>query len=369
MLGRPWLRRGELTRRFGLPSFQPIRIRRLALALAIGAVGGTAFYLGGLPLPWMLGAMSFATIAALAGAPVAVPVTLRSGMVSILGVLLGSQFTSALFANLSQWYVGMAAVAVSTLLMAGLSILYFRAVAGYDRTTAYFAAMPGGLSEMMVLGESQGGDGRTISLTHGVRILLAVFLIAFYFRVFEGYSANPAAASGASGMPAWEIAALIACAFSGLVAAQRLRLPAPQLVGPMILSASLHLGGVLEHRPPVELIALAQVILGAAIGARFAGMALGRVWRTILIAGGATVIMVGIAVGMAYGLAPLAGSNGDLLLLALAPGGLAEMSLIALSFGSGAAFVSTHHVVRIVIVVILAPLFYRLVYRARQSPL
>jgi membrane AbrB-like protein len=137
----------------------------------------------------------------------------------------------------------------------------------------------------------------------------------------------------------------------------------------MILSASLHLGGVLEHRPPVELIALAQVILGAAIGARFAGMALGRVWRTILIAGGATVIMVGIAVGMAYGLAPLAGSNGDLLLLALAPGGLAEMSLIALSFGSAAAFVSTHHVVRIVIVVILAPLFYRLVYRARQSPL
>ncbi|MGD9536977.1 MAG: AbrB family transcriptional regulator [Alphaproteobacteria bacterium] len=355
----------RLLHRFGLPPFQPIRVRRLALALAIGAVGGTAFFLGGLPLPWMLGAMAFATVAALAGAPIAVPVMLRSGMVSILGVLLGSQFTSALFANLSQWYVGMAAVAVSTLLMACLCILYFRVVGGYDRTTAYFASMPGGLSEMMVLGESMGGDARTISLTHGVRILLAVFLIAFYFRIFEGYTANPAALGGASAMPVWEIAALIGCAFAGLAAGQKLRLPAPQLVGPMVLSAALHLGGVLEHRPPVELIALAQVILGAAIGARFAGMALGRIWRAVLIAAGATVIMVGVAVGMAYGLAPLAGSEGDLLLLALAPGGLAEMSLIALSFGSAAAFVSTHHVVRIVIVVILAPLFFRLAYRSR----
>lgn len=352
-----------------LPRFEAARLRRLALALAVGAIGGAAFYLGGLPLPWMLGAMSLATIAALAGLPLAVPVGLRSGMVSILGVLLGSQFTPALFENLSQWYVGLAGVVVSTVLMTVVCIVYFRLVAGYDRPTAYFSAMPGGLSEMMVLGESQGGDGRTISLSHGVRILFAVFLIAFYFRLFEGYSATQAPVGGAADMPAWEILALLGSAFVGLLLGKRLRLPAPQIVGPMILSAALHLGGVLEHRPPAELIALAQVVLGAAIGARFAGMPLARVWRTMLIAAGATVIMVAIAAGIAYGLAPLAGTTGAVLLLALAPGGLAEMSLIALSFGTVAAFVSTHHVVRIVIVVILAPIVFRLTYGRAHKPL
>ncbi|MSO73924.1 MAG: AbrB family transcriptional regulator [Alphaproteobacteria bacterium] len=356
---------------FGIrfPRVDASAVRRLSLALAIGAVGGAAFYLGGLPLPWMLGAMSLATIAALAGLPLAVPALLRSGMVSILGVLLGSQFTPALFENLSQWYVGIAGVVISTVLMTGVCVVYFRVVGGYDRPTAYFSAIPGGLSEMMILGENRGGDSRTISLTHGVRILFAVFLIAFYFRLFEGYSATRAPISGAADMPIWEIFALLACAFVGLGLGKRLRLPAPQIVGPMILSATLHLTGVLEHRPPAEVIALAQVVLGVAIGARFAGMPLRRVWRTMLIAIGATIIMVAIAAGVAMGLAPLSGTTGSVLLLAFAPGGLAEMSLIALSFGTVAAFVSTHHVVRIVIVVILAPLFFRLTYGRPQRPL
>ncbi len=43
------------------PRFELARLRRLTLALAVGAIGGAAFYLGGLPLPWMLGAMSLAT--------------------------------------------------------------------------------------------------------------------------------------------------------------------------------------------------------------------------------------------------------------------------------------------------------------------
>lgn len=350
----PWLARLVPTRQTAL---------RLALALGIGAVGGALFYIGGLPLPWMLGAMSAATIAALAGASLAVPTTLRSAMVAILGVLLGSQFTPSLFEDLSQWYVGLAGVVVSTALMAGSCIVFFRVFARYDRTTAYFAAMPGGLSEMMLLGESMGGDARTISLTHGVRILLAVFLIAFYFRLFEGYDGSQAPITAADSLPLWEIIALLACAFVGLYAGKRLRLPAPQIVGPMILSAGLHLAGVLEHRPPAEIVALAQVILGAAIGARFSGMALGKVWRVIFYAAGATVIMLAIAVGIAYALAPLAAVPGASLLLALAPGGLAEMSLIALSFGSVAAFVSTHHVVRIILVVIIAPQLYRILYR------
>jgi uncharacterized protein len=41
-----------------------------------------------------------------------------------------------------------------------------------------------------------------------------------------------------------------------------------------------------------------------------------------------------------------------LLLLAYSPGGLAEMSLIALSLGIEVAFVAAHHVIRVLIVMI-----------------
>ena len=47
-------------------------------------------------------------------------------------------------------------------------------------------------------------------------------------------------------------------------------------------------------------------------------------------------------------------------LLAFAPGGLAEMSLIALALGIDAAYVSSHHVVRIFMIIVAAPLVFRL---------
>lgn len=55
------------------------------------------------------------------------------------------------------------------------------------------------------------------------------------------------------------------------------------------------------------------------------------------------------------------------MLLAFAPGGVAEMSLVALALGIDAAYVATHHVVRIFIIVVAAPLLFRLVRRPEDK--
>ena len=352
--------------------FRAARLRvgalRFALSIGLGAVGGAVFFALALPLPWMLGAMTVATGAALAGAPLAVPAQVRNAMIAILGVLLGSQFTIDLFDRIAEWYVGLSGVVLSTAAAAGMAYVAFRRLGGYDRVTAYFASMPGGLSEMMVLGETMGGNGRTISLTHGTRILVAVFLIAFYFRLVEGVApvglpvpAGPAAAS-------WiDLLALVACALVGYPAAKTLRVPAAQLVGPLALSAALHLSGVVAAHPPGELIAAAQVVLGAAIGARFVGMAFSELRRIVLLAALVAVLMVLVTAGAAYGLSAATDQSGPTLFLAFAPGGLAEMSLIALTMGSAAAFVSTHHIARIILIVIAAPLLFRLARGRRHS--
>ena len=56
------------------------------------------------------------------------------------------------------------------------------------------------------------------------------------------------------------------------------------------------------------------------------------------------------------------------LLLAYAPGGLAEMSLVALGIGSDVAFVATHHIIRIAIIIILGPTAFRLFQRSLPPP-
>ena len=52
-----------------------------------------------------------------------------------------------------------------------------------------------------------------------------------------------------------------------------------------------------------------------------------------------------------------------MLKMGYAPGGLAEMSLIALSLGIETAFVATHHVIRIGLIVVVAPLVFTRIRR------
>src|SRR3546814_5989861 len=67
--------------------------------------------------------------------------------------------------------------------------------------------------------------------------------------------------------------------------------------------------------------------------------------------------MVGCTVACTFAFAGLIGTRFETLALTLSPGGLAEMSLIALALGVDVAIISTMHVLRIAIVVLLAPQF------------
>ena len=65
------------------------------------------------------------------------------------------------------------------------------------------------------------------------------------------------------------------------------------------------------------------------------------------------------------------GINKDAIWLAFAPGGVAEMTLISLALGIDVAFVSTHHLVRVVFMVIVAPLIFHFIdgrWGLREDP-
>ena len=79
--------------------------------------------------------------------------------------------------------------------------------------------------------------------------------------------------------------------------------------------------------------------------------------------------MIGLTVVFALILRNAADTSIQAVILAYAPGGLAEMSLVALALAIDSAFVASHHVLRIMMIVIAAPLFFRhVVARKRKVP-
>lgn len=336
---------------------------RMLLALAIGTVGGALFHWLRMPLAWMIGAMVFVTVAATSGAPVVMSHRLRAVMIAVLGVMLGSAFTPDIVDHMLRWSSSIAALFAYVAISTALCMAYYRRVAGYDSVTAYYAAAPGGLSEMILMGSAMGGDERAISLSHGARILLIVLIVPFGFRLLQGYQPGGAAGLPAGSVPLGDLAILAACAVVGFLVARLLRLPAAALVGPMGMSAAVHLLGFTESRPPAEAIAIAQIVVGTGVGCRFAGIAPTRILKALGLAVGATLILLGVSAGFSLALAGIVDIPFPGVLLAFSPGGLAEMSLIALALGIDVAYVSTHHVVRIFIVVTLAPAVFRLLRR------
>ena len=65
------------------------------LALGLGAIGGYIFYILNLPLPWMLGAMSLVTIAALSGVPLVTWPSFRNAMVATASCLVKNTFPTS----------------------------------------------------------------------------------------------------------------------------------------------------------------------------------------------------------------------------------------------------------------------------------
>jgi uncharacterized protein len=351
----------------GQPSQQPKKARpplhKILLALAIGSLGGWVAHHFNIPLAWMLGAMISTTVAAICGLPVALPVVYRTAMIGVLGVMLGSGFAPEILDRIGDWMISLIGLAIYTLLLTGIVTVFLRRFCGYDPVTAYFSAAPGGLSEMVIVGSQAGGDERVISLTHTSRILLVVLALPFLMQLLFGYDAGgprPTAGIPLVESNAFDMLVLTFCGVAGFILARLARLPAAAILGPMLFSAALHMSGVTDAKPPVELVAAAQVVVGTTIGCRFAGVKMALVARTIVASFGSTVILVASGLLFAVLLHPLTGLPTIGIFLAFAPGGVAEMSLIALALSIDAALVATHHIVRIFFIVVFTPILFRL---------
>ncbi len=340
-------------------------IRRLLTALVIGAAGGVVFAWFDLPLPWMLGAMATTMGASLLGADIAVPQSVRKPMIGLIGVILGSAFTSDRLGDLIAWLPSVATLPIYVLALGALIMFYLRRVSGFDHTTAFFAATPGGLSEMVILSDQLGGDLRNVALFHSARLVLIVFSIpALASFVVDIDQTAVFVDIRHNDIRPLELASLLGVGLVGWALARPLRLPAASFMGPLLASTIAHLSGLVSASPPIFLLAAAQLVIGSTVGARFSGVPLRLIMRTLGIGGGGALMMFALTLVFAAMLHQMTGHPMTLLLLALIPGGFPEMSLIALGMGMDPAFVVTHHGVRVLLVVAFAlPIFTLLTRR------
>lgn len=328
--------------------------------LAYAALGTGVFYLLDLPLPFLFGPMAACLLAALLGRQLKGMGPVSKAARTILGVAIGCTVTPELAGQIPLMAASVALVPLYIIVIGAIGVPYFYRVCRFDFITAYYAAMPGGLQDMILFGSEAGGDVRALSLIHATRVLFIVTLVPIVITfLFDATLSNPIG-EPASELPLSELLIMAAAALVGWKGGERIGLFGATIIGPLVVTAILSLTDVLHHRPPAEAIVTAQFFIGMGIGVYYVGVTLQEVRR--LVASGViyVLILALLAVCFAeivtlFGLAPpLEG------FLAFAPGGQAEMAVLTIVVGADLGFVIVHHLTRVVLVITGAPIAARL---------
>jgi hypothetical protein len=341
----------------------------MAATVVIGALGGLAAQALGAPLPMLLGsliAVAGLTLAGvrIAGRPLMVPSDTRLLFVPVIGVAIGGAFTPDILAEAADWAPSLLALLLYIPLAHGAGFLMYRKLGGLDRPTAYYAAVPGGLIETISMGEDAGADMKMLTLLQFLRLILCILLVPLGFMAFTGGAVGSAAGvalpGGGAPIHALDVAVLVAAGAIGSIGGRRLGLPAGIITGPILLSAAAHLTGLTQAAPPGWLIMLTQLMVGVSLGSRFAGLTGKDFVRGAALALAAIALTLSLALIAALLLRDAVGERPEAVILAFAPGGVAEMSLVAVSMRISVVYVTAHHVARILLAVTVAKAFARL---------
>jgi len=330
-----------------------------ALGFALCVLAGGAFAWLHVPLPWLLGPLVVMALCNFAGAELR---SLRGarelGQIAI-GIALGLYFSPEVGKYvLSHWPLLLAA-GVFAIALGVLSGLILARLANIDRSTAFFASVPGGAAEMTLLGERYGARPDRIALAQSLRILIVVFVVPFALTFSGAHGSDPYVA--AAGMTIdWQRLAILAAGAALTGGALTLAgLPNAFMFGPLALTIVLTASEVRLSAIPTEVTNCAQLLIGWVLGSRFERRSLASAPRYV--AAAVASILVGIVCAAVFGvcLAWISGLSVATLVLATAPGGIAEMCITAKVLQLGVPFVTAAHVSRVFLLILSTGPVYR----------
>ena len=312
----------------------------------------------------MLGPLIIVMILAIKGTPVHVNRQANRFFLGVLGFWLGAGFEAGLLKELANWYPSVLLMLLSVALTLIINSLVFNKLAGLDIITSVFSSLPGTMNAVVIQGDKLGGDARWIAIAQALRIALVVISTSMIFYLMPGQGLeNPSTELGKLNHLVW-----LALVPVGWWLANQLRLPMAEFLGPMLISASLSLT-IVDIELPSWIMIITFVILGSGIGSRFSGACVTQLLKVSRYAVLATSLGMLIAAIFAFVTWKLTAIPLSHAFLALVPGGVGEMALIATAAGINPIYVVYIHLIRLFVLILSAPLLSYLLTRYQRKHL
>ena len=345
------------------------------ILILLGSIGGYIATFLSTPLPWMLGSLAATAFFCLAK-PQAIPsdykfpMLLRMAFVALIGVMIGAKINAELFVHAQIAIFSLLGLTVFVPLAFYTNYLLFRRLGGYETQTAFFCAAPGGLLESITMGEARGADVSLVTTQQFMRIILVVATVPALISLWIGApvgSAGGVSLSDTGEMSMSGIGASLIAAGAGLALARKIKLPAGQMTGPLLIAGTISLSDLVTLHLTEAMLITAQIVIGASLGSRFATITRDMLIKAIAMSVLSVGSMLILAIIIIVTLTTVTQVGFNVLFISFMPGGLIEMSLIALSLGAHPALVTLHHIFRILLTVACMGYFNRVLTETQEK--
>lgn len=331
---------------------------RILFTLLLGSLGGLLFATIHSPLPWLLGALVTTVVCNMLGVKnLWIPRWFRQAGLTVIGITLGLRMTPEIVGTMTG-HIGL--MLVTTILTVVISLgnaWIFYKVCRVDGVTAIFSNIPGGLSEMVSVGQTAGGNQQIITIFHSIRAISVVLCTPYLvtFLPSPGHATLQTAASDHV-LGLGTTALILAAGVIGALIASRCYIPAPFLLGALLVTALISMNTSLVGDSPVLpsfLVQVAQIFIGVSIGLGFKREDIAKNRRFFLYGLLHSLFLFIMVILLAIVISFTTSTDIVTAILATVPGGLAEMSLTALATGADPLLVTAFHLFRVVFVLTL----------------
>jgi uncharacterized protein len=324
--------------------------------LGLSALFGFILELLHLPAALLLGPMIAAIVLATANWSVRLPPILFFLAQGVLGCMIARSVPLSIFAEIGRhWPIFLLGVAsvIAAAATLGWLLARWHVLPG---TTAVWGSSPGGASAMTLMAEAYGADIRLVAFMQYTRVLCVAVAASLVSRFWVAGSVAP--------MPevvwfpgiAWRsFAETLALAGAGAVLGHYLRIPAGPLLVPLCLGVMLQNTGVMTIELPPWLLAMSYALIGWGIGLRFTRSILAHAARALSRVIASTLTLIAVCGLFAAGLVYLAGVDPLTAYLAMSPGGLDSVAIIAASSRVNLPFVMAMQTARFLVVLLTGP--------------
>lgn len=324
------------------------------LTLIVGISGAVLATAGGLPAAALIGSTVAVSTASFVRIPTYVPVWLRNMAFGSIGCSLGAGISENFFTLARQWPLSLTGLVMGMLGILVVSSWLLHRFFNLSKETALLSSSPGALSYSLAIAANGVGDVRAIVVIQSIRLLFITAGLPLIIDLMDvEHGTHPATGGLSLSTSATIILFAVGIMMGGLLS--RLRVPAPYLMGGVVVSGLAHFLGLVHGRPQILFMLAGFVVTGAVVGSRFTRIPLGDIRR--LLGGAVTVMAVGSLIAGLFA----AVVSGMLHLpfgqvwVSYAPGGVEAMAAMALSLGYDSGFVATHHIFRIVLLFMVLP--------------